>query len=206
MARSSKTSSTKKTSKSPKSLIAKKNPRSNSKSEAPVGWWLSGANPDVYTASIDTRLPHSGTKCGYVRHGPKVLDRSVWCTLMQMMDPGQYASRRVRMSCWVRSKNAQWVQPWMRVDGEGEGVYLSFDNMCERYIEGTTDWTQHSIVLDVPLESTNIAFGVILGGKGEVWLDDVEFEIVSKKIPVTDCRCSPNSKVANLPQNLNFEE
>ncbi|MCA9492492.1 MAG: hypothetical protein KC621_21310 [Myxococcales bacterium] len=48
---------------------------------------------------------------------------------------------------------------------------LSFDNMQERPIRGTQDWTRHEIVLDVPTGATNIAFGILVAGKGTVWID-----------------------------------
>jgi hypothetical protein len=111
------------------------------------------------------------------------------------------------MSFWIRTADVGgYVQPWMRVDGQEADKLLAFDNMCRRFIMGTTDWTQHHIVLDVPGESTNIAFGVILGGKGNVWLDDVSFEIVSRDVAVTDCPCSQGNFSTKEPTNLDFEQ
>jgi len=78
--------------------------------------------------------------------------------------------------------------------------------MCKRYIHGTTDWTEHSIVLDVPESATNIAFGIMLGGNGTVWFDDVSFEVVGNDVSITDCPCSTNYRGRNEAQNLNFED
>jgi hypothetical protein len=180
-----------------------RNTKTESKPKSPKGWFMAGANPALYEASVDTSNPHSGTQCAYMRHNTKVKDGSVWGTLMQQMGPEKYLNQRVRMSFWVRTMDVEnWVQPWMRVDGQTGDV--SFDNMCKRFIKGTTDWTQYSIVLDVPEESTNIAFGIMLGGKGYLWLDDVSFEVVGKDVPITDCPC--RSRAKKEAQNLNFEE
>jgi hypothetical protein len=170
----------------------------------PKGWFISGADETLFHASVDTTNPHSGTKCAHLRNSTKLKNQASWGTLMQEMDADKFLGKRIRMSLWVKTKNVPGhVQPWMRVDGRRRDS-ISFDNMCTRSITGTTDWAQHSIVLDVPGESNNIAFGIMLGGEGDVWLDDVVFEVVADDVPVTDCPCSSN--VERAPQNLNFEE
>ena len=86
----------------------------------------------------------------------------------------------------------------MRVDGP-QGEMLAFDNMDSRPIQGTKDWEKVEIVLNVPEDSSKIAFGLLLRGSGQAWLDDIEFEAVSEDIDVTE----PPILVA--PVNLNFE-
>lgn len=171
----------------------------------PKGWFMAGANPEMYEAAIDTTAPHSGTKCAHM-YNSKPINKSgscAWGTLMQQVSPKQYLDKRLRISLWVRTENVQWVAPWMRVDGQDNESSLGFDNMCNRQIKGTTDWTQYSMVLDVPKESTNIAFGIMLGGKGDLWMDDVSFDIVGDDIETTDCPCFAKK---GGPQNLDFEE
>ena len=73
---------------------------------------------------------------------------------------------------------------WMRVDGDG-GHILRFDNMGDRPIKGTCDARRYEIVLDVPVESVGISFGVQLIGRGEVWLSDVRFEVVGMNVKTT---------------------
>ena len=90
----------------------------------------------------------------------------------------------------------------MRVDGKKRKI-LAFDNMQRRPIRGTTSWTKYSVVLDVAPQSTGIAFGILLAGKGQVWLDDLKFEIVGSDVPTTD-QLSP--KLPKTPQNIGFEK
>ena len=54
----------------------------------------------------------------------------------------------------------------MRVDGPDSGRHLAFDNMLDRPIKGTTDWTRYAVVLDVDKTAVAIAFGVLAGGEG----------------------------------------
>lgn len=177
------------------------------KPKAPKGWFMAGANPDEFDAEIDKSESHTGTRCAHMYSNESLKDDSAWGTLMQQMSPGDFLEQRVRMSLWVKTKGVEgWVAPWMRVDGTKRGETLSFDNMCKRQVKGSTGWTKYEIVLDVPKESTNVAFGVMLGGKGDVWIDDFSFEKVGSDVPVTDCPCSSRSKRKTPAVNLNFEE
>src|SRR5262249_33100474 len=99
-------------------------------------------------------------------------------TLMQSFKPDDYRGKRVRMSGYVRSAEVKaWAGLWLRVDGP-ENKALAFDNMADRAVKGTTDWKKYEIVLDVPQSAQLIAFGILLSGTGQVWLDDMKFETV----------------------------
>ena len=55
----------------------------------------------------------------------------------------------------------------MRVDGQQRGVSLQFDNMDNRPVNGTKDWQECSVVLDVPAESSALAYGFFVKGSGK---------------------------------------
>jgi len=62
---------------------------------------------------------------------------------------------------------------------------LGFDNMNNRPIKGTTDWKRYSIVLDVPEESGDLVYGILLDGTGQVWIDYEGIKIVGNNVPLT---------------------
>lgn len=166
---------------------------------------MAGSKPNHYKATLDKKTYHSGTQSALISHAKE--SASGFGTLMQNMDPDEYKGKRWRMSFWIKTDSVKgWAGGWMRVDGPdgNNGRPLAFDNMQDRVIKGTTDWTQYSIVLDVSEESTNIGFGVMLSGKGKLWIDDVKFEKVSNKVPVT-CMYA-NQKYGNHARNLDFED
>lgn len=110
-----------------------------------------------------------------------------------------YLNKRLRFSAYVRSEEVEnWAGLWMRIDGP-EGRTLGFDNMQTRSIKGTTDRQQYEIVLDVPQESVNVAFGILLAGSGQVWLSDLQFTDVSADIPTTSV-----TETHEQPENLDF--
>ncbi len=76
--------------------------------------------------------------------------------------------------------------------------------MGNRPIKGTGDWKRYEIVLDVPGNSINIAFGILLTGKGKVWMDDLQFEVVGKDVPTTDM-LKQGAGLPDEPLNLGFE-
>lgn len=89
----------------------------------------------------------------------------------------------------------------MRVDSPENT--LEFDNMRDRPIKGSTEWQRHQVVLDVPEEGSSIHFGVLLNGKGQVWLTSLRFEEAPDE-PVTAIADSDGLEYE--PANLDFLE
>ena len=75
--------------------------------------------------------------------------------------------------------------------------------MHDRPIKGTTDWTERSVVLDVPQGSSSINFGILLSGGGQVWVDDFAFTAVGESGLPSAKRAS---YINDEPLNLNFDE
>lgn len=139
-------------------------------SKPSVGWHASGANPDDFVMGIDSSVTHKGKGAGFIKS--KKGEATGWGTWMQSFDARPYLGKRIKFSAYVKTENVHdHAACWMRVDGLRD--MLSFDNMTDRPIRGTSDWTQYSIVLDVPQNSIDIALGVILEGEGTAWIDDV---------------------------------
>lgn len=166
--------------------------------ESVIGWYKAGSNPENYEIGIE-----KNTERGHVAYLKAKEYKSGFGTIIQTFDPEEYLGKRVRLTGFIKSsKVTDWAGMWFRVDGDNRS--LSFDNMQSRPIKGDTGWKQYSIVLDVPQNSEMIVFGVLLSGGGSVWLDDLNFEVVDKKVPVTTAGRMPKPKTK--PVNTNFEE
>jgi hypothetical protein len=180
------------------------------------GWKLSGTHPDSYRIFVDRAERREGRSSG------TIVCTTAGCgdpgTLMQSFRADEYRGRRVRLSAWVKTKNAGRANLWMRVDGVDSKV-LAFDNMSNRSKSGTLDWHRQEIVLAVPQRAVLIAFGLTLEERGQAWLDDVSLETADKKghstgQPVagspsgaqnTEARKQIAAKPLH-PVNLNFEQ
>ena len=111
------------------------------------------------------------------------------------------------MSGFLKSENVEGMAGlWLRVDQVGSKTPLGFDNMSDRKIKGTTPWKKYEIVLDVPSNASNLAYGALLTGTGQIWFDDIRFEIVDSTVSVTGNRMMNSSSPKSDPVNLNFEK
>jgi len=170
----------------------------------PNGWIKAGSHPAEYEVGVDSSTYHGGRASGYVKAITKKLHG--FGTLMQTAGPAQYLGKRVRLSAFVKAQMVtDWAGLWLRVDGPVEGnqpKILAFDNMQGRPLKGTIDWTRVEIVLDVPTEAKDIAFGILLSRDGQVWLDDLKFEVVPTNVPVS----GRGVQLTKAPSNLDFEK
>lgn len=85
--------------------------------------------------------------------------------------------KKLVFSGWIRTEDLEgWAGLWWRCDG-ADGKVVAFDNMQDRAPKGTTPWARYEIVLDVPEETSNINFGMIMPGSGTAWFDDLEITL-----------------------------
>ena len=135
---------------------------------------------------------------GHAGDAEEVFQEQTTKSRLQYAD--EYRGGRWKLSARIRTADAHKAQMWMRVDGPG-GTMKAFDNMDDRPITGDTGWKRYEIVLDVPADSTAVAFGFFLFGGGQVWADDFKLERVSESTPVTGKR----QDRPPTPTNLDFE-
>src|SRR5690606_29643778 len=153
------------------------------------GWFLAGSNPGSYTIGVEKDSGRNGN-VGYLKSNGKDISMQGFGTIMQQFVPKEYLGKKVRLTGYIKSADVgTWAGMWMRVDGSNKKV-LSFDNMQDRPITGDTDWKKYEIVLKVPKESQLLAYGVLLSGTGNVWLDDFKFDIVQGNEDTTGSRGS----------------
>lgn len=178
----------------------------------PEGWRLAGNDPSSYMMDRDSVEAYAGKPSGRLMSVCEPAqwwrrwrestgsDSSMGCkgfgTMMQSFDAGDYARKRVRFSGYVKAREVQeWAGLWMRVDGEGDPPQtLAFDNMKGRPIQGSKDWARYDVVLDVRRDATRIYVGILLHGRGTVWLSGVTFEVVGTDVPTTDWHAEGGNK------------
>jgi erythromycin esterase-like protein len=87
------------------------------------------------------------------------------------------AGHRIEFSGSIRTKNVTgFAGLWWRADTP-ERPGAAFSNMMEQQIAGTRDWKRYSLTLDVPPNTSNINFGMLLSGRGTAWFDSLEIRI-----------------------------
>jgi RNA polymerase sigma factor (sigma-70 family) len=182
-------------------------------SRFPAGW--GGGGGKDYELSVDKTVRHGGKASGSIK---SIVPTPLWYgALTQAFRADRFRGQRLRMTAYVKSRDVEnSAVLWMRIEGfDGKGNYsLSSDYMGGRPIKGTTDWKQYAVVLDVPKEgAAQISFGVLLAGKGQVWVDDFKFEAVGNAVKTTGKAREPGKAAVGLakglprePKNLDFEQ
>jgi hypothetical protein len=150
----------------------------------PAGWHITGSRAPDYEAGLVPGITYGGDRVAQLRLRLAVSEPAGFGALIQSIAATRYLDCRIRFGAMARTcEVTDWAGLWLRVDGPG-GT-LKIDNMQDRPLRGTTDWTQASIVLDVVHEATELHFGAVLGGAGAMDLTRLRFERVGEDVPVT---------------------
>jgi len=164
------------------------------------GWFSAGSNPAGYEIGLDTKIKFRGKASGFVR--ARTEGAVGFGSLMQIFKATLYRGKRVRLTAIIRTEQAAYAALWMRVDlpGRKEGA---FDDMGDRPIRGSTPWMRYAVVLDVPEDATELAFGLLVAGGGTAWIDDVKLQTVDSSVAIT---ALPRLDYPEKPSNLDFED
>lgn len=148
----------------------------------PAPWFVSGDRASSYQSGIDSVETSSGKGAKFIRYAQG--DDKSFGALTQVISAQRYVGQRVRFRAMIKTRDvSNWAGLWMQVQASNR-PNAAFYNSSDQPIKGTTRWQVRSVTLDVPEDGTSIAFGVINSGSGQVWIDELSFEVVGKDKPV----------------------
>ncbi|HEX3095457.1 MAG TPA: S41 family peptidase [Candidatus Angelobacter sp.] len=145
------------------------------KSAGPPAGWVGKPEGTVFT---DDKIVHGG-------HWAARLERNVqsdgaFSTLHRAIAM-DFAGTTLELRGFLRTEQvSQLAGLWMREDGETPS--LAFDNMANRPVTGTTEWTEYSVKLPVHPEARQLFFGALLVGSGKLWVDDLQVLVDGKPV------------------------
>lgn len=179
-------------------------PRATAPQEPPpVPGWTANLRSPAVRMERDTVEKHGGGASGHfvvTAHTPIPINsgegghggggggggggpRAMPTRFTQVINAEPYRNRRVRVSMWVRTRLPEKPAPkmpvsqvatFMRIENE-DATFVAYDGGASPLL-GNTDWTRKFMVLEVPTDAFSLAFGVVVTGPGEVWIDDVLLE------------------------------
>ncbi|WFR56832.1 AraC family transcriptional regulator [Anaerocolumna sp. AGMB13025] len=174
------------------------------KSNSIPGWIVIGTAPREYSVDFDRAIFHKGNRSVRIVGEGININNKDYMTVMQQFKASNYVGKRIRFSAFIKTQEVEVLCGlWMRINDSTANI-LKIDNMQNRPIKGTKEWNYYAVVLDVPTNSNVINIGILLNGKGTVWMDHVNFEIVDKNVETTDVDLS--SELPDKPVNLSLEE
>lgn len=140
--------------------------------------WNKFGDIDNYSLELDSELSFSGSRSGAIHFTGKKAGFAAWSYAF----PAEYQGTKITLRGSVKTEGVSegWAGLWMRIDPN-----VSFDNMRDRGVTGTTDWKQYEITLDLkPSNAKQIVVGGLLAGRGHMWLDNLEIFIDG--VPIND--------------------
>jgi C-terminal processing protease CtpA/Prc len=140
----------------------------------PAGW---GGGP-AGTVSVDDAIVHGGRLSARLER--TAASPQAFSSLTKTI-PMDFAGTTIEWRGFLRSETvSEFMGLWMRQDGDAPN--LAFASMQPRQIRGTNDWTEYSITLPVDREAKRLVFGVLLGGTGRVWADDLRLLVDGRPV------------------------
>jgi hypothetical protein len=161
----------------------------------PPGWFVPVLEKTTGSlAELQRSGCHSGRGCA-VLVAPATAPGMVG-NLMQSFSAAAYRGRSVRLRAWIKVEPASpedRAQMWLHVF-RPNGRSGFFDNMDDRPVR-PSGWTSCEIAGEIDGDALFVDFGVTAIGRGQVWVDDVTFDLLPDE-PAT----------ISGPRNLRFEQ
>lgn len=113
--------------------------------------------------------------------------------LQQAFEAYEYRGKRLRLSGLLKTEKVEGgvAGPKGRDIGgtalclwiEGVNETLCPANAQQHALQGTHDWIRRELSVEVPQTGISVALGLLLLGRGQVWLSDVQLEVVDESSP-----------------------
>jgi C-terminal processing protease CtpA/Prc len=128
------------------------------------------------TLFLDSAVVHSGRYSGRLERTPG--SASTFSSFAFEL-PLDREGKMLELRGWLRYQDvAGFAGLWQRQDGKS-GM-LQFDNMADRKLSGTADWTEYSVMLPLDPKARKVTVGSLIGGTGRVWADDLRLYVDGK--------------------------
>jgi hypothetical protein len=134
----------------------------------------------VRGGATDTSVRSEGnTSLRLASTGSQLPPGTVTAIASQTVSRDAFVGDRIRLAADIRTDSIDpgYAGIWLRI--EGPQGFLHIDDMRNKPVSGTQDWSRHEIQLAVPPETTGVMFGAHISGNGTAWFDDLTIESYS---------------------------
>lgn len=143
----------------------------------PDGWFQWGHS---YVLKTDKSISHGGKASLLIEPMGEKSGESFGCIAYAI--PANFQAKEIELKAYMKLNNVSdgVIGLMLRIDGSS-GM-IAFNDMEERKIQGTRDWTHFSVKLPYPADAKTIFIGATLNGKGQLWVDDFQVLLDGKDI------------------------
>lgn len=142
----------------------------------PEGWFtFQHAGPPSYKYVVDADRPHSGARSLRIENiGPEP-----YGAVAQALDARPHVGKTAKLSGWLRTKDANDAGAGLTLLVLQAGATIGYNFQYDAPVNGTTDWKRYTISVPIAKGADRLEIGAMMRGKGALWLDDVELELVA---------------------------
>ncbi len=128
-----------------------------------------------HLVAVDSEIAQKGTKSMFISSD----DATDSFKAISFSIPVNFDGKKMKLTGYIKTENvADHAGLWMRIDPN-----VAFDNMEDRPVSGTTDWTKYEVELKLnPSKATHVVVGGLLIGTGKMWIDNLEVTVDGKPI------------------------
>jgi hypothetical protein len=149
------------------------------------------AETDSYTMGVDIEMAHTGNLGAYIRSIAPPKPHQYGELGLPAIYAGYYQGKTVRFSAYINADKVEdHVSLWAvspGKDSQGKPVVVPSETLIQGTAQqdgasvdsGHEGWQRYDVSIHVPENAPNIIFDIRLIGEGEVWIDDVQFEIIN---------------------------
>jgi bifunctional nuclease len=139
---------------------------------------LVGETPHMfYESGIDPNGPQGAPSC-YLKTTSD--DPPQYAMLRQGILADNYRGQRLRLSGDIKAEGVE-QQAGLYVRVVDPNRTLTIEDRQEWTVRGTHDWKRGETSIAAPHDAVFVLFGLILFGKGQIWLANVELEVIKEQ-------------------------
>ncbi len=143
------------------------------------GWTFMEGPPQHFDWGIDTNMVSQGNPSFFVKTKEGVSKGKG--VLQQAFLADEYRGKRLRLSGLLKTENVEGGTA-LSLQIEGVNETLRPANAQEHALQGTHNWIRRELEVEVPQASISVGLGLLFLGRGQVWLSDVQLEVVDEDL------------------------
>ena len=137
-----------------------------------------------YLADADATVNRNGHATVRLGSDDRIIARrsefGAYLRLVHAPEIDAYIGRRVRVSAYIKSDDVVGSAGVIASASQmGQAVARSNRRDLQPPVRGTLDWMRYSAELTVPAGADTLEMGVLLQGRGKVWIDDLKIEPIT---------------------------
>jgi RNA polymerase sigma factor (sigma-70 family) len=143
-----------------------------------TGWTFGEGPSQNFDWGVDPSTVHQGSPSFFLK--TKEGAKTGKGALQQAFLADAYRGKRLRLSGMLKTEHVEGgTALCLQIEGVHETLRPA--NAQEHALQGTHGWTRRELEAEVPQESISVLLGLLLVGRGHVWLSDVQLEVVDEE-------------------------